>query len=73
MALADATKIKSISCFNQAQFKNINEGFISYFLFSAVGCFVFAIVVVSTKVLFVILHSTALTTAPNCQNTKLVF
>lgn len=27
MALADAMKIKTISCFNQARFENINEGF----------------------------------------------
>lgn len=56
MALADAMKIKTISCFNQAWFENINEGFFSplslfSFVVFALFCFAFAIVVVRSEVL----------------------
>lgn len=52
MALTDAVKIKTISCFNQAWFKNINEGFffsLFCFVVFALFCFAFAIVAVHSE------------------------
>ena len=55
MALTDAVKMKTISCFNQAWFKNINEGFFQFVLFCGFRfvllcfCYAFAIVAVRSE------------------------
>lgn len=76
MALTDAVKIKTISCFNQAWFKNINEGFfpVCFVLwFSLCFAMLLLLLLFAAKSFLVIHHITALTTAHSCQNTKLVF
>lgn len=78
MALADAMKIKTISCFNQAWFENINEGFfllLVCFVLWFLLCFALLLLLLlfAVKSSLVTTHITALTTAHSCQNTKLMF
>lgn len=77
MALADAMKIKTISCFNQAWFKNINEGFFLLVCFVLWFSLCFALLLLlllfAVKSFLVIPHNAAFTAAHSCQNTNLVF